>query len=433
MTMTERLADFLQSIRAGLSDMPAGAVDQELEYYQEYITDAVEAGRSDAEIREKIGNPAEIIATIRTAVMINNTEQKPGPIGLMRASRKVFDSITHSTVKASLVIGAVIPITFGIMLYLVSVLTVLGALISAALLIHGTIQIPSMYISEKVGMAGLMLATIVLMTSIGVGWWYVANLATRVTMKTLRRLMIKKRGIRITEADGKRERNTAATRLGPDIKKRWFIFTGIGLVGVGLLFSSGLPLRYFSIWNSMKPSGLTELRREFNPKEIHDISVFTLNSRVEIQKANANRVVISYEQPDWMKGTIQTKDGTLIFRERSNGRLPFMDFIAIHEGMTAVKIEVPRGYFLNKVIIESTGGHESIDAPAQEIWAHTLNGNIRFRSATGLYYIQASTNQGTIFIRDVPLGTKRYNNDKRKNQLAVLESANGKIEIDPLK
>ncbi len=427
--MTKKTVDYIQSIRAGLESLPAGPVNQALEYYEEYIADALEAGLSGDEIVAKLGSSEKIVAAIRAEVLINDTEKKPGPVRLMRASGNAFRQVADSAAKASLIMGAIIPIAVAILFYIVSVATFIGAIALTAILVYGMLQIPVIYMAEKFGTAGFALFISVLLVATGIGWWYLANSITRVTMKALRKLTQQTKELPIKNP-ALSTPNLVMPLRRFSFKKRLPVLLGIGLLGAVLLFSSGLPLRYFSIWNSMKPANLTRLQKEFEPQTVRNISVTTLNSRIVVQQGNTAGLAVSYEQPDWMSGAIEFKDDTLIFRERSNGRLPFMDFIAIHEGMTTVTIEIPEGYVFNNVSLESTGGHITTAIFAKEVRVHTFNGNIRFNSTNRMYTIKVSAPAEKIYVGGVPLEPGSIIDGRLKNRQAILESDNGTIEID---
>ena len=76
--------------------------------------------------------------------------------------------------------------------------------------------------------------------------------------------------------------------------------------------------------------------------------------------------------------------------------MPFLDFVARHEGMTSVKIEVPPGYRARAMTLASKGGHITIALPAGDSKARTLTGNIRFDGCGSPFALRAVVKNGKI-------------------------------------
>lgn len=120
----------------------------------------------------------------------------------------------------------------------------------------------------------------------------------------------------------------------------------------------------------------------------------------------------------------------LVFREESKGRLPFLDFIARHEGMTAVTIEIPRGYRARAVTLKSKGGNISVALPAGSIRAETMNGNVRFDPRGGAFTIHASTRTGRIIVRGREVDDEVYASETGRGNTMEILSMSGAVQIE---
>ncbi|MGE5597769.1 MAG: DUF1700 domain-containing protein, partial [Bacteroidota bacterium] len=379
--MGSRLDETMERIRAGLADLPEGAARRVLEHYREYIAEALEAGRGEEDILRRLGNPEEIIAQARAEVSLNKAGQYPGPVLLTGAAGRVLGRIGSMTGKASLILSASIPYTLAICLYVLAGAAFAGAAGAAALMAYGISEMAPAHVMEKIGAAGAGVFGAAALSAAGLGLWLAARGVTRLTLRILRRGL--GRG-------GDRERSlTEGALLTRGIRRAFAACAAALLLGVGLIVPSGLPLRYFSIWNSMKPS-FTVRAGAYRAADIREIEVETLNSAILLRAAAkpAREIRVSYEEPDWMAGVATVKGGKLIFREESRGRLPFLDFIARHEGMTAVTIEVPPGYRARPVTLSSKGGRIDAALPAGNIRIKTLTGNVRFKASGGHFAIR---------------------------------------------
>ncbi len=56
------LEQFMTSVRAGLADLPSEPARKAFDYYQEFVSEALEAGRSEEEILKRLGRVEEIVA-----------------------------------------------------------------------------------------------------------------------------------------------------------------------------------------------------------------------------------------------------------------------------------------------------------------------------------------------------------------------------------
>ena len=422
--MGNRLDDLKLTIRGGLAGLPEEAAGRALDYYGEYIAEALEAGRSEEEILKKLGRPEEIIALVKAEASLDKAEMRPGPFRLIGATRKVFRSIVTSAARVSLLIGAAVPYTLALGLYIASGAAVLGALGAVALMIDGISGMSAGFVLEKIGAAGVAVFAAAVFAAAGLGLWLAANRITRLTLRVLRRSL---------KRDWERGRDAGTGQTASlGLKKAFLICVASALLGIVLIIPSGLPMRYFSIWNSMRPGHLTAVAGIYNATDISEIEATTLNSRIVVRTgaAPSESIRVIYEKPDWMANTLALHSKRLIFREISRGMLPFLGFIARHEGMTAVMIEVPPNYAAKAVQIQSTGGHISVDLQAGSIRVKTGDGNIRFSSRGWIYNIKVYARKGSITVKGRLFDGGVYASGAGEGHIAELRSSGGKIEID---
>lgn len=422
--MTFKLEQLLEGLREGLADLPQDVVDRALEYYKAYIDEALEAGRSDDEILKKLGGSEEIIALVRAETSLNNAENNPGPFRMIGAGKRVFGSIASSAARVSMVIGSAIPYTLALGLYVCSLAAFIGAFAAAALMGYGISQTASAYVWEKIGTAGVALLSVALFVAVGLGLWLAANGIARYTLRMLRRGLQRERMPDMPPA-GVRHANGG-------VRKALVLCTAAAVFGLVLLVPSGLALRYFSIWNSMKPEHTALRTWTYHPGEIRAFEIKTMNSQIILKtsEARTDAIGISYEEPDWMKGESAVVDRRIVFAETSRNRLPFMGFVSRHEGMTVVTVEVPRGYLADEVALESIGGHISIDLRARSVRIKTSSGTIRFNDRGNSYAIQASTRNGRITVKGKQLDGRAYTPGHSAAYEAEIHSTDGMIEIE---
>lgn len=392
--MGSRLDEVMERVRAGLADLPEGTVRRALDHYRDYIAEALEDGRTEDEILRRLGDPEEIIAQVRAEASLHRAEQNPGPVRMTGAAGRVLGRIGTVTGKASLSLGASIPYALAICLYIIAGAAFAAAVGAAALMTYGISEMAPAYTLEKIGAAGTAIFAAAAFTGTGLGLWLAAKGITRLTLRILRRGLGR---------DGDRERPLAeGSLLTRRIKTAFMVCAAAGLLGVGMVIPSGLPLRCFSIWNSMKPPESAERAWTHRARNVREIRVATLNSAVVLKTAAAQTDVIrvTYEEPDWLRGETVLQEGNLSFTEVSRGRIPFMNFLVRHEGTTAVTIEVPKGFRVDAAQLESKSGPISIGLRAGRITARTANYNVAIRLDTlgERYAVRAVARIGKIFV-----------------------------------
>ncbi|NLZ43940.1 MAG: DUF1700 domain-containing protein [Clostridia bacterium] len=441
--MGNRLDQVMERIRAGLDGLPEDTIRRALDYYREFIAEAIEAGRSEDEILQRLGDPGEIIEQIRAEASLaegKTSTETPGP-GVGGPSRtgvtqktgdthgRISSGVAHAAGKILLTLGVFPLYLLGIGLYIIAAGTFLSALAAVGLAINGILEIAPGYTWEKVGTAGIGIFVAGIFAATGLLLWMGAAEITRAGCTCFAHGLWR-RGIR---QGFERNRKPAGLQPGDGrIRKGLKIFTTAALIGLGIAVPTGLPLQYFLIWNSVKPA--CEVYTEtYNAADIREIEVKTLNSMI-IAEAGKNSgdsaVRITYEEAAWMRGTFTVNGDKLVFREESRRRLPFLDFVARHEGMTAVKIEIPPGYRARAMTLTSKGGHIAITLPAGDIKARTLTGNIRFDASGGSFALRAVVKNGRIITGGRPLAGGSYTAGNRGENTIEIESTGGTVTIE---
>ncbi len=344
--MTKIHNDYLKKIREALQGWTPVDIDDAVSYYEEFIEDALEQGLPENQILNRLGSPEQTIKTIKAEHNIQKTEDKPGPLRLMNSI------VGIPALKVSVVLGGIVPIVTSYLLYILAIASYIAIAGGVFFSVYAVRQINPQYEWSIIGMAGLALISAAVFGTFGFLTWRIANFITIHTMKLLRKFLNRGR-ITKTRQTESRIYATGKVRKGKKVLSAFLI---IFLIGVVMLIPSGLPTRYFSIWNSKMPSNYTEKEMHFPADEVKTISIAALNSKVILKKTSSDQVTILYQQPDWMKGNVKKEESNLSFAEKPNGRLPYMQFVSRHEGMTSVAVGIPEKNTVDTITITTKGG-----------------------------------------------------------------------------
>ncbi len=392
--MTDTEKGILASIRAECAGLPEESIRRTLEFYEEYIADALEAGHSEEEILERLGGVKEIAAQARAEAALTGAEQSPGPFRMIGAGRQVFRGLAGSAAKFSLILGASIPYTLALGFYFIAGAAFVSALASVALMGYGISTIPNADTLVKVGTAAVGLFTAASLSAVGLGLWTAAKGITRVTLRALRRGLRHDRSV-------DRQMEIIPHRTGK-LRTAFLVCAVAGIIGIAGVLPSGLPVKLFSIWNSMKPGNLDTRTWSYPTAEIREMEISTMNSKIVLETAAGSQdaIRVTYEKPEWLAGAPSVENKKLSFREVSSGTIPFMDFIARHEGTTSVRVEVPRGYRAKAITVNSNSGDVSVALTAEIIRVETASGDIRLEEGKTPYRIRVSAPHGRIIVKD---------------------------------
>ena len=72
-------SEFLEQLRRGLSGMPQAAIDDIVADYDMHFTDALAAGRNEADVAEALGNPARLARELRAEAGMKSWEANKSP------------------------------------------------------------------------------------------------------------------------------------------------------------------------------------------------------------------------------------------------------------------------------------------------------------------------------------------------------------------
>ena len=428
--MNHKIADFIQNLEKLLEGLPQKEIRGALSYYEEYLTDAAEAGENLDEILEKLGSPEEIASVIRAEISIIKAQRSPGLRNFTGATKSAFSRVT--TPLAIILLSIFIAISYSavIILFIGAFATLVAAVLTALGLAAEAFMIPADFKLEIIGTIGLAIFSAGFFLLLTFGLWRLGKLVIRASSQLIHRTL-KKPGKSVPEAEKEQSHKKTGT------KKAALACSILLAVGLILFFVSGLPFRYFTIFNSMKPENIVERTLEGDPAEINEISIATAHSMIKLTTNTTDRIVINYEQPDWLDYEMRTSGNKLFFHEKSNGRLPLFKLSSLHESRTELTVSIPKDYTPEFVELESRGGFIFIDEPVQNIRAKTYTGEIyldlkEFEENCNL---KANTENGIIEMRGSQVGKKtekgtEYYLDKQSGNTIELYSSRGNISID---
>lgn len=401
--MDDRIKAFLKELESKLTDLPETEAKGALDYYEEYLNDALDEGKSVDELLEHMDSPVKISAIIKTETSIRKAQNNPGLRNYSRVLKYALSGIT--TPLAILLFSVFIFITYGIALVLFcgAFATATAALVFLAGLIFEAIKIPAKFVPEIMGTAGfgVFLAGICLLTSYGL--FLLCRLFIMLSSGLVGRMMNK--SLKPLHGNGETYRNKGKSHR--KLVKVCIIAAAVGLV---ISIASGLPVKLFNIFNSARPASITVKSWEFNKSDVKNINISTEHSHIRLVKSKSERIVIRYEQSDWLEGEAVCKDGKLSFYEKSNGRLPLFQFVSMHENRAEVVVELPDGTSHGALWLESRGGFVHVEDLDFNTHVKTYTGNIFLYTgqASKLPGITAGTVTGYILVDGRKAGTKTF-------------------------
>jgi hypothetical protein len=304
-----------------------------------------------------------------------------------------------------------------------------GAVVIALGFIYQAFTIPFRFLPEIIGTLGMGFfgAGVCFITAYGL--YLLGRLLIRLSTRSVR-WMLKKPGKPMPELDS---RQLAKKTNSKRIALACVVLSVAGLV----LFSvSGLPVKFFTIFNSMKPQNITLKTAEFEPGVISKISAVTAHSHIKLSRNTSDKIIVSYEQPDWLDYELGSSGSMLSFYEKSNGRLPLFDLSTLHESRTELAISLPEGCNPEVLTLESKGGFVFIENLVENIVVKTYTGGISLdtREVQDKYNVMASTENGYIEVGGSQAGQKtgmgtEYYLDVKSDKTIELKSSRGNIII----
>jgi len=395
------IENFIHELESALSKAPGKVTEDVLEYYKEYIDDAQKEGFSDNEILLKIGSPYKIANAALTEAIIQSTNIHPGPVNLIKTSRKVYGrGITRAAKSMSLGLVSIVPMLLALLFYISSAVFGMAAPVIAAFLAYSIVINPSLVVSDILGQAGLILTIFTICLFIAWAFWKCANGLTKATMYIFKKMVNK------TKAENS-DTDQSAKKKRPALKALGITLAALLIIGLILSSMSGIFPRYFALWNSQKPDSTIIIDKSFPSSGLTKISINTLNSNIEVVSYEGNAVEIVYEQPPYFKLDLENNNNALLLQETSNGRLPLIDYFSIHEGMTKMTLKLPGNMKGIDLYLVTKGGDVEIRTSVRSINVDTYNGDITIHTPDGKYNGKLKSANGKVnIISDNPEAIK---------------------------
>ncbi|NLK86171.1 MAG: DUF1700 domain-containing protein [Clostridiaceae bacterium] len=372
--MDDRIKKYLKELEQHLAVLPEHERKEALDYYSEYMNDALEEGKSYEELLSELDTAERTAAAIKAETSIKNVRSDPG---LKNYSRLVRYARIGFTKPLTLLMFSLLIFTT----YSIAILLFLGTVISAAAaclilpaLVYEALKIPSGYIAEIAGTIGIGVFLSGLMMLAAYGFFVLCRPLFRLSANLISKMINKDKGqVGSTEptvdapiAESKKRKSGRALKAG------------LVIIAVSLLITvaTGLPLKLFMIFNSMKPSSITVHSQEFTMDEVDRIDITTAHSLIRLKEGSSDKILLEYEKSDWLEFDISCSNGQLSFREGSNGRLPLFSLVSMHENRAELTVALPAGYRPDKISLESKGGFLYIEEAHLPVEAKTYTGSI---------------------------------------------------------
>jgi Predicted membrane protein len=428
--MNEKIINFIEDLRRQLQGIPDQEINEAVGYYEEYLNGADEAGKDIDEILLSLGSPDKIASMIRAEVSIAIAQQSPGLKNFASVLKNAFHGVT--TPFKVFLLSIVIVISFSIVavFFAGSLVVLIGTLILGAGLIYQAFTIPSRYLLEISGTLGLALLVSGICLLAALGLYKLGRLFVKLSSQLIH-LMVRRPGKPAPEVNSPKGQRKYGS------KRTAFVFLIVSAVGLTLFSISGMPLKFFTIFNSMKPEHFITRTVEFDPGKVNKISLTTAHSCIKLTRGSSDKITVSYEQPEWMDYELSNSGSMLSFYEKSNGRFPLFRLITLHESRTELAISIPEGYSPDIINVESTGGFVYITGLAENINVKTYSGSIFFNSKgmEGSYNIEGITESGAIDVNGTAAGQKtgrgfEYYKNTQSNKTINIQSSRGSININ---
>lgn len=426
--MDERINAFLDKLKLGLAGLPESETEEALNYYKEYLQDALDDGKSVEELLSRLDAPEKTAAMIKADTSIRKARKSPGLGNYHRVLKYARANLSKpfSVLLFSIFIFAT---------YSTAVILLCGAIAAgaggAAILagfIYEAVKIPGTFAAEITGTIciGLFAALLCLLAAFGL--YRLFRLFIKISSGLVGR-MLKKSRRQIPEI--------VETPAGKKASPVSFVKICAAIAAASLIIAlaTGLPVKLFMIFNSMSPLKTTTRVWEYDISDISQVSVTTAQSHILVEKAKdgSGKIKIEYEQPDWLEPETDTDGGRLVFKEISNGRLPLFPLVSLHENRTNVTVTLPEGFDPSGLELESRGGFVYINAADFNTRVKTYTGNIFIES--GNTNITAVTSSGAIFAEGSKAGAagsavKTWAISSQSDIKIDLETARGNIYIN---
>lgn len=429
-SVDNRISEFIKALEEQLSGLSDDERNNALLYYNEYLSDAAESGKDLNVVLKQLGSPESIAAMLKAEESLNLAQKKPGLKNFNKAMQHAFLGVTNPFGKLIRGLFLLFAYSFLVLFMGSAALTLLGAIAGFSVLLYETIKIAPGFTMEKLGTLGMGLLTLSLFFMISFGLYKISRWLIGLASKTLRSMLKKKTGEGTYELPAKEAEKSKSKLI-------FGISAGVFAMGLILAFSSGLPVKLFNIFNSSKPENINMVVNEYNASDVRGIKIQTAHSciRVVNEEKKDGKIVITYEQPNWMSGKAELSDGVVSFREASNGRLPLIELVTLHESRTDVTLYLPEDFLADSIGLESKGGFITIMDTAQGVTAKTFSGQIILNvSDSGRPFgLKAKTENGVLdavgFYPTEGIYRELTINQQDSGRIFDLSSVNGNIAV----
>ncbi len=423
--MDERLKAFLDKLNLQLSGLPELDKREALDYYTEYINDALDEGVTPEGILSRLDPPKKIAAMIKAETSIKRAQSSPGLKNYASVVKYARFSITRpiSIFLFSIIIFCTYSIA--ISLFLVAIAATVGACLALAVCTYEALKMPFTYITGMISTIGIGIFLSGLLVLIAYLFFVLCRLFIRMSTGLIAR-MLRKPGSSVPDfSEDSYERKANKLRA---------LKAGLLIITAGLIISlsTGLPEKFFMIFNSAKPTSITLREWSYNAGDIREISLTTAHSHIRLEEGKSDKIEISYEQSDWMDPEISDRDGKLTFSEKSNGRIPFFPLVTMHENNADLTIKLPAGYKADDIRLESRGGFIYIESAEYAAEVKTYTGSIYLQPDAGepKPAVKASTSTGFIKDGGKTVGKKTTNETVYETAPAAAGGNNMELETD---
>ena len=427
--MDDRIKAFLGELELKLAGLPEAELKKALDYYDEYLNDALDEGQRAEDLLERLGSPEKIAAVIKAETSIRKAQSSPGLKNYSKALKYARAGITRPFSILWFSIFIFITYSTAILLFCGAVLSAAAACVVLPGMILEAAKIPSKYAPEIIGTAGIGLFLAAICLLLAYGLLVLGRLFIKYSSGLVGRMLNKSRKPLPDVGENAAVKNKSSGRLLRVI----LVSAAAGLV---LSLVSMLPVKLFMIFNSMEPSSIQTHTWEYDSASVGSIRIQTAHSHIRLVKGTTDKVAVTYEQPDWLEADISNNSGQLTFYEKSNGRMPLFGLVSMHENRTAVTVSLPEGAAPEDVKLESRGGYVYIEGMDLNIRAETYTGNIFLQHADGAKSgLKASTSTGSIKVTGIDAGTKSaegltYQAAGQNGSSIELDTSRGSIFID---
>ncbi len=434
-----QLDSFLEDLRRALSALPRGVADGAIQYYTEYFADARQAGVPEEEILRRTGSVEQVAAAITDDAAITAAENRPGPRSLLRTSRRLLgrdarQARSHRLVGVgraargtSLAFVSLFPLAAAILLYITAFALLAGTAAVAIALAVSLASHPALAANDRLAQIGLIAGLAALGLILTLLVYRAGHAFGRMTLALFRRIAARPEPAARAAAAGATDAsttganaadvvNTAAASAGMDDRASaagsagaassvgkasklkpvlaptvdaprprqhrralWRVAFALLLVIATAGFTTatvfGLPQAYVRLWNSQTPAGIEPVFQGVSDQAVRQLTIVTLNSNIVVQPSSSRYITYSYEQPPYFQIERTITDGSVVLTEKSNGRLPLIDVLAAHEGMTTLTVQVPVDPNL-ELTIRTAGGRVDIQVPSRTLKVRTGSGSL---------------------------------------------------------